>query len=85
MVLKSCCGACNLPHEVPFAITLTRDLLLAVNQPMGGLMMWWLFAFPQVHAAVLAGSNKEVVIKVLRPGTGDVLLTDLNFVSLQHI
>jgi hypothetical protein len=31
---------------------------------------------------VLAGSNKEVVIKVLRPGTEDVLLTDLNFVSV---
>jgi predicted unusual protein kinase regulating ubiquinone biosynthesis (AarF/ABC1/UbiB family) len=30
---------------------------------------------------VLAGSRKEVVIKVLRPGTEDVLLTDLNFVS----
>jgi hypothetical protein len=35
----------------------------------------------QVHSAVLAGSGKEVVIKVLRPGTEDVLLTDLNFVS----
>jgi hypothetical protein len=35
----------------------------------------------QVHSAVLAGSRKEVVIKVLRPGTEDVLLTDLNFVS----
>jgi predicted unusual protein kinase regulating ubiquinone biosynthesis (AarF/ABC1/UbiB family) len=34
-----------------------------------------------VHSAVLAGSRKEVVIKVLRPGTEDVLLTDLNFVS----
>lgn len=30
---------------------------------------------------MLAGSRKEVVIKVLRPGTEDVLLTDLNFVS----
>jgi hypothetical protein len=36
----------------------------------------------QVHSAVLAGSGKEVVIKVLRPGTEDVLLTDLNFVSM---
>jgi hypothetical protein len=36
----------------------------------------------QVHSAVLAGSGKEVVIKVLRPGTEDVLLTDLNFVSI---
>lgn len=36
----------------------------------------------QVHSAVLAGSKKEVVIKVLRPGTEDVLLTDLNFVSV---
>lgn len=33
---------------------------------------------------MLAGSRKEVVVKVLRPGTEDVLLTDLNFVSLQH-
>lgn len=32
---------------------------------------------------MLAGSKKEVVIKVLRPGTEDVLLTDLNFVSAQ--
>lgn len=39
----------------------------------------------QVHAAVLAGSNKEVVIKVLRPGTEDVLLTDLNFVSVKRL
>lgn len=39
----------------------------------------------QVHAAVLAGSQKEVVIKVLRPGTEDVLLTDLNFVSLPQL
>jgi hypothetical protein len=38
-------------------------------------------ACAQVHSAVLAGSKKEVVIKVLRPGTEDVLLTDLNFVS----
>ena len=37
----------------------------------------------QVHSAVLAGSRKEVVIKVLRPGTEDVLLTDLNFVSVR--
>lgn len=37
----------------------------------------------QVHAATLAGSGKEVVVKVLRPGTEDVLLTDLNFVSHQ--
>lgn len=38
----------------------------------------------QVHSAVLAGSRKEVVVKVLRPGTEDVLLTDLNFVSVQR-
>ncbi|KAF6262619.1 ABC1 family-domain-containing protein [Scenedesmus sp. NREL 46B-D3] len=36
----------------------------------------------QVHSAVLAGSGKEVVVKVLRPGTEDVLLTDLNFLYL---
>jgi len=29
----------------------------------------------QVHAAVLRGSNKEVVIKVLKPGVEDVLTT----------
>jgi hypothetical protein len=40
---------------------------------------------PQVHSAVLAGSGKEVVIKVLRPGTEDVLLTDLNFVSMDTL
>ncbi|KAL4449557.1 hypothetical protein ABPG77_007201 [Micractinium sp. CCAP 211/92] len=36
----------------------------------------------QVHAAVLRGSNKEVVIKVLKPGVEDVLTTDLNFLYL---
>ena len=35
----------------------------------------------QVHAAVLRSSGKDVVIKVLKPGTEDTLLTDLNFVS----
>jgi aarF domain-containing kinase len=29
----------------------------------------------QVHAAVLKSSNKEVVIKVLKPGVEDVLAT----------
>lgn len=33
----------------------------------------------QVHAARLRGSQKEVVIKVLKPGVEDVLTTDLNF------
>lgn len=32
-------------------------------------------AASQVHAAVLRGSNKEVVIKVLKPGVEDVLTT----------
>ncbi|GAB4822495.1 hypothetical protein N2152v2_009541 [Parachlorella kessleri] len=36
----------------------------------------------QVHAAVLRGSNKEVVIKVLKPGVQDVLTTDLNFLYI---
>ncbi|PSC67556.1 hypothetical protein C2E20_8783 [Micractinium conductrix] len=36
----------------------------------------------QVHSAVLRGSNKEVVIKVLKPGVEDVLTTDLNFLYL---
>ncbi|KAL4855170.1 putative aarF domain-containing protein kinase [Chlorella vulgaris] len=35
-----------------------------------------------VHAAVLRGSNKEVVIKVLKPGVQDVLTADLNFLYL---
>jgi hypothetical protein len=30
---------------------------------------------------VLRGSNKEVVLKVLKPGTEDTLVTDLNFVG----
>jgi len=34
----------------------------------------------QVHAAVLAGSNKEVVIKVVKPGTADIIQVDLNAV-----
>lgn len=59
------------------------------SQHIGGLQQAALILFLlcahmlQVHSAVLAGSKKEVVIKVLRPGTEDVLLTDLNFVSLQ--
>jgi len=36
----------------------------------------------QVHAAVLRGSNKEVVIKVLKPGVEDILTTDMAFVYL---
>ena len=34
------------------------------------------------HAAVLRGSNKEVVIKVLKPGVEDILTTDLSFLYL---
>ena len=33
----------------------------------------------QVHEATLRTSNKEVVIKVLKPGVEDVLTTDLSF------
>ncbi len=32
----------------------------------------------QVHAAVLAGSGKEVVVKVVKPGTADIITADLN-------
>lgn len=42
----------------------------------------WLIAHErsrQVHAAVLKGSNKEVVLKVLKPGVSDVLNADLSF------
>lgn len=35
----------------------------------------------QVHAAVLKGSRKEVVIKVLKPGVADALAADLAFIS----
>ena len=34
----------------------------------------------QVHAAVLRDSGKEVVIKVVRPGTQDIITADLNAV-----
>jgi hypothetical protein len=34
----------------------------------------------QVHAAVLAGSGKEVVVKVVKPGTSDIISADLNAV-----
>jgi aarF domain-containing kinase len=34
----------------------------------------------QVHAAVLRGSRKEVVLKVLKPGVADALAADLSFV-----
>lgn len=33
-------------------------------------------------AAVLKDSQKEVVIKVLKPGVEDVLVSDLNFLSI---
>lgn len=36
----------------------------------------------QVHAAVLAGSNQEVVLKVLKPGVEDTLKTDLSFIYI---
>ncbi|GLI63614.1 hypothetical protein VaNZ11_006625 [Volvox africanus] len=36
----------------------------------------------QVHAAVLRDSNKQVVIKVLKPGVEDVLNADMSFVYL---
>ena len=36
----------------------------------------------QVHAAVLRGSRRDVVIKVLKPGVEDTLTTDLNFLYL---
>eukprot|EP00210_Caulerpa_lentillifera_P006213 g5936.t1 len=36
----------------------------------------------QVHAATLKSSNKEVVIKVLKPGVESVLKTDLDFLYL---
>ena len=34
------------------------------------------------RAAVLRGSNKEVVVKVLKPGVEDILTTDLSFLYL---
>mmetsp|Transcript_22463 Transcript_22463/g.62309 ORF Transcript_22463/g.62309 Transcript_22463/m.62309 type:complete len:561 (-) Transcript_22463:24-1706(-) len=36
----------------------------------------------QVHAATLASSNQDVVIKVLKPGVEDVLNTDLSFIYI---
>ncbi|KAK9802984.1 hypothetical protein WJX73_004259 [Symbiochloris irregularis] len=36
----------------------------------------------QVHCAVLRDSQKEVVIKVLKPGVEDVLISDLNFLQI---
>lgn len=36
----------------------------------------------QVHRAVLRGSDKEVVLKVLKPGVEDTLVCDLNFLYL---
>jgi hypothetical protein len=36
----------------------------------------------QVHAARLKGGGKDVVLKVLKPGVEDTLLTDLNFLYL---
>ncbi len=36
----------------------------------------------QVHCAVLRESQKEVVLKVLKPGVEDILATDLNFLLI---
>ncbi|KAI5057656.1 hypothetical protein GOP47_0027671 [Adiantum capillus-veneris] len=36
----------------------------------------------QVHVARLRGSMKEVAIKVLKPGVGDILTADLNFLYI---
>ena len=36
----------------------------------------------QVHTAVLRESQKEVVLKVLKPGVEDILATDLNFLLI---
>jgi len=36
----------------------------------------------QVHGAVLRGSNKEVVLKVLKPGVSDILTADLSFLYI---
>ena len=36
----------------------------------------------QVHAAVLRGSRKDVVIKVLKPDVTDVLAADLSFIYI---
>ena len=36
----------------------------------------------QVHTAVLRESQKEVVLKVLKPGVEDILTTDLNFLLI---
>ncbi|KAK9817683.1 hypothetical protein WJX72_000601 [[Myrmecia] bisecta] len=36
----------------------------------------------QVHSAVLRGSNKEVVIKVLKPGVEDILTADLSAIYI---
>eukprot|EP00890_Picochlorum_soloecismus_P005600 jgi/Picsp_1/6040/NSC_03394-R1_aarf domain-containing protein kinase len=36
----------------------------------------------QVHSAVLRGSGQDVVIKVLKPGVEDTLVTDLNFLYI---
>lgn len=75
---------------VPFSVikaTLQQDLTQPVEQifsyidpkPLASASV------AQVHAAVLRGSNKEVVIKVLKPGTEDVLTTDMNFVSRSYL
>lgn len=36
----------------------------------------------QVHSAILKGSRRDVVIKVLKPGVEDTLTTDLNFLYI---
>ena len=43
---------------------------------------WYRYTVAQVHAAVLRGSRKNVVIKVLKPDVTDTLAADLSFIYI---
>ncbi|KAG2437493.1 hypothetical protein HXX76_006142 [Chlamydomonas incerta] len=74
-------------EPVPYA-TIERIIEQELGQPYGNVFSsidpvpLASASVAQVHAAVLKDSNKQVVIKVLKPGVEDTLTTDLSFVYL---
>ncbi|PNW79251.1 hypothetical protein CHLRE_09g407801v5 [Chlamydomonas reinhardtii] len=74
-------------EPVPYA-TIERIIEQELGQPWGNVFSsidpvpLASASVAQVHAAVLKDSNKQVVIKVLKPGVEDTLTTDLSFVYL---
>lgn len=74
-------------EPVPFA-TIQRIVEQELGQPWSSVFVsidpvpLATASVAQVHAAVLKNSNKQVVLKVLKPGVEDVLSSDLSFVYI---